>query len=182
MCQRVEKNQPIDAGQVENIVKTAINCTDEKPIRAYQVKSNWGIIYVISLIIGIVGSVWNNSIANLQLTFNMVVVGGVMGAYFCFFARMQLPKYYDENKVHVVSDGMFCMNLVGISFNNKNWKPIVMVGRVWSCLMMVFLPILNFLMNSLASDFYHKYQLFIELFIVLGGLFIPMVYVGKKYE
>ena len=51
MCERLPNNDILNPDKVEDIVKTAINYADEAPERAYHVKSNWIIIYGISLLI-----------------------------------------------------------------------------------------------------------------------------------
>lgn len=44
----------------------------------------------------------------------------LFGAWFCLFAKEQLPTYYDENELHYVSDGVFRMNIPFIRIHNSN--------------------------------------------------------------
>ncbi|MFR6163063.1 MAG: helix-turn-helix domain-containing protein [Mediterraneibacter gnavus] len=48
----------------------------------------------------------------------------LFGAWFCLFAKEQLPTYYDENELHYVSDGVFRMNIPFIRIHNSNWPYI----------------------------------------------------------
>ena len=59
MCERMEKAETMEAEQVEDIVKTAISFKEEKPLRAYHVKSHWPKIYILALLIGCIGMIVN---------------------------------------------------------------------------------------------------------------------------
>lgn len=48
----------------------------------------------------------------------------LFGGWFCFFARDLLPGYYDKNEISFVSQGFLRLNLPGLSFHNKNWRPV----------------------------------------------------------
>ena len=48
-----------------------------------------------------------------------MILGAAFGIYFCFFAKEKLPTYYDENRICVYTDGLFEMNLPGLSLNNS---------------------------------------------------------------
>ncbi|MBQ7796970.1 MAG: helix-turn-helix transcriptional regulator [Lachnospiraceae bacterium] len=183
MCERMEKAEPIDADQVEELVKTAISYTEEKPLRAYHVKSSWPLIYVFSLVIGCIGLVINGLNGPIAPTvFTAVPLGMVFGAYFCFFVKMKLPRYYDENKIYVYYDFGFRMNMAGLRFNNSNWPYIVRVVRIWSCAVVSLFPVISTVMTILSPDFWMFASLWVFLIGGLGGLFVPMYVVGKKYE
>lgn len=66
----------------------------------------------------------------------------IFGAWFCFFAREQLPAYYDENHISSFSDGPFRMNLPGVRFHNGNWPFILRAGRLWTLVTPVVYPLL----------------------------------------
>lgn len=70
----------------------------------------------------------------------------------------------------------------GVAFNNSNWPYIVLVGRIWSCFIMILHPIVNLVMNYINKELWVKMELYVMLFFLLGGLFIPIYVVGKKYE
>ena len=101
----------------------------------------------------------------------------IFGAYFWCFARERLPAYYDENRITSYSDGFFRMNIPGMRFHNGNWPHIVRVGRIWSAVSLIAAPPVCLLLSrfALVADK-------ALLLIYLGGLFVPMLVVGKKYE
>ena len=133
MCERINDSNPMDAGQVEGIVKTAISYSGENTSRAYQNKSIWKLLYVAALLIGAaeLGLLYmmNQFSENVGV---MALLGAIFGAYFCFFARNRLPNYHDENRITSYGDGPFRMNLPGVAINNSNWPYIVLVGRIWT--------------------------------------------------
>lgn len=181
MCQRIEKENEMDTNLVESVVKTAIAYSDQKPVRAYQVSNKWGKLYILSLVLSCIE--FFISLLNGYVTTGLIVITGlslIFGGYFCFFALVKLPAYYDENRICNYSDMGFEMNFPGLALNNKNWHYILNAGRIWSIASMTVYPVLNALMVSFLPK-----MLFAELFIVLldtlGGIFIPIYVVGKKY-
>ena len=105
------------------------------------------------------------------------------GIYFCFFAKEKLPVYYDENRICVYTDGLFEMNLPGLSFNNSNWGRILKVVRIWAISLMLVYPIISYIETILFTGIRLMIvDLFFALLLALGGLFIPTYIVGKKYE
>lgn len=186
MCQRIERCNSLDSTQVEDVVKTAITYpayADGKP-RAYQGKGKWGVIYVLSLFISgfeVLFLYKSGRICNGLFT--ALALSAVFGLYFCFFAKTKLPAYYDENRIGAYSDVFFSMNIPGVSFNNSNWGKILAVGRVWTVALMVVYPIICFIETLLfTGTLLATVDLYLSLFLILGGLFIPMYIVGKKYE
>ena len=183
MCRRMEAKEPMDAGQVESIVKTAIAYSEEKPVRAYQTKNRWSVIYFCSLAVGVISTACSfifRMRCNTLLTAE--ILSAVFGAYFCFFVKAKLPAYYDENRCGLYLDGAIRMNVPGIAFNNSNWPHIVGVGRVWSCSVLALYPILNIGMNQIPGQLWQFLEIFVFLFFLLGGLFLPIYIVGKKYQ
>ena len=96
--------------------------------------------------------------------------------------KEKLPSYYDENKISAYSDGMFRINMVGIHFNNSNWPHIVRVGRLWTAMTAVIFPVIYLVIDKLLPDLWNTAGLYITLALVLGGLFVPVYIVGKRYE
>ena len=54
MGEHMSKVEAMDREQIENVVKKAIHFSEERTVRAYQVKSKWHFIYIGSLAIGLV--------------------------------------------------------------------------------------------------------------------------------
>lgn len=181
MCERMKKEEPLNAERVEDIVKTAIAYSEEKAVRAYQAKSKWPVIYLCSVVVGIIGIFWNDTLLfPWDAMITPTILGAVFGAYFCFFVKTKLPTYYDENRCGLYYDGFFRMNIPGVAFHNANWPYIVRVGRVWSCLSVALSPILNIGMNYLCPELWQYIALSVFLILLLGGLFIPIYVVGRK--
>lgn len=181
-CGKAAENT-IDAQQVDDLVKTAISLSDKKPQRVYKDKGPFIIIYPLSLIIGGIFFTLDYYYGSISSTVLLALMFGVIfGSYFCLFAVSRLPKFYDENKVQGMADGILRMNVPGLYFNNSNWPHILYAGKIWACLMAGIYPGLCFLANVFDFDFFFSYELYIFLILCLGGLFIPLYIVGQKYQ
>lgn len=181
LCRRQETDEKLDSGTVEAVVKTAIQYPQEKPERAYRRKSRWFFWYPICLLAGLAG-LWGNVVMGMSMAVvpTPVCLGAVFGAYFCFFARIKLPELYDKYSLSLVYDGFFRMHLPGIRFHNGNWPDIVTVGRVWSCAVMVVMPLLNLALGMLIPEGSEMVMLLVVMALAMGGLFVPMYIVAKK--
>lgn len=181
LCRRQETDEKLDSGTVEAVVKTAIQYPQEKPERAYRRKSRWFFWYPICLLIGIAG-LWGNWVMEMSMAVvpTPVCLGAVFGAYFCFFARIKLPELYDKYSLNLVYDGFFRMHLPGVRFHNGNWPDIVTVGRVWSCAVMVVMPLVNLALGMLIPEGSEMVMLLVVMALAMGGLFVPMYVVAKK--
>lgn len=183
MCERIKDSSPLDAGQVEGIVKTAISYSGENTTRAYQNKSIWKLLYVVALLIGAAELVVLHMMNQFNETIGvMALLGAIFGAYFCFFARNRLPTYHDENRITSYGDGPFRMNLPGVAINNSNWPYIVLVGRIWTVAMMIAYPVIFYLLMTLLSELWSSSGKVISAVIVVCSLFLPLVIVARKYE
>ena len=183
MCERIKDSNPLDAGQIEGLVKTAISYSGENATRAYQNKSKWKLLYVVALLIGaaelVVLYMMNQLNENVGV---MVLLGAIFGAYFCFFTRNRLPNYHDENRITSYGDGPFRMNLPSVAINNSNWPYIVLVGRIWTVAMMIAFPVIFYLLMTLLPELWSSSGKVISAVIVVCSLFIPIVIIAKKYE
>lgn len=181
MCERMVREDALEADQVETIVKKAIGYAEDQGKRAYQIKSRWPFYYAISFLAGCAGMFLNYVRGR---TFEVLPtfegLSAVFGAYFCFFVRVRLPKYYDENRVSVFCDGIFRMSMPGMEFNNKNWPCIVRALRLWACLSMVLFPVLNYILGNPEWGAVRYVGSFGLLFVFLGSLFGTIYKAGKK--
>lgn len=180
--ERMEK-EPLLPEKVEDIVKTAITYNEATPARAWNEKSPWGIMYALGCLFGAVCLLllYNGE----QLT-EPVIVNTILtvlfGAYFCFFVRMKLPTYYDQNKISGVHDGVVRMNIPGLHFNNSNWPYIVKTVRVVMLAIMVLFPVLALTVSHVNRELWIEAEKYVMLVLLLGGLVVPVYIVGKKYE
>ena len=110
------------------------------------------------------------------------------GLYLVFLSREKLPDFYDQYRLNFVSDGAFRMNMMGVRFNNRNWLHILNAMRTWSCVTLAgWIPLCCLVRWAAAlvlpEEMVLNYVLLaFTLFGILGGLFIPVVVVGRKYE
>lgn len=184
MCQRMEQDNVWSRMQVEQVVKAAISYSGEEQTRAYHSKGKWGIIFIFSFILAGFETLF--SYLSGRMTVGMIVsviLGACFGIYFCFFAKEKLPAYYDENCICVYTDGLFEMNLPGLSLNNGNWGNILKVGRIWAVTLMVVYPVISYMETLFFTGILQgMIDLFLALLLTLGGLFVPIYIVGKKHE
>ena len=183
MCTRVARDDSIDACQVESLVKTAISYSGDDSVRAYQKKSKWVSIYVLSAILGGIGLYANHLLGQISnVTLTGAVLGVIFGAYFCFFVKTRLPAYYDENRIGAFHDGALRMNVPGLTFNNSNWPFVVLVCRIWACLITALFPAISAIMTFINVECWAAIEQYVFLVLMLGGLFVLLYIVGKKYE
>lgn len=179
--QRIEK-EPLAPETVETIVKTAIVYKEAALTRAWQEESHWGIVYALCCLLGVFcGFLLYQGGRLTENTIVCVLLSAIFGAYFCFFVQTKLPQYYDQNKISGIHDGVVRMNIPGLSFNNRNWPHIVQTGRVSMLANMVVFPLLALIIGYLNLGLWLSIEKYVMLAILLGGTFIPMYIVGKKY-
>lgn len=183
MCRRMEQDNTLSATQVEQVVKTAISYSDKQP-RAYQKNRKWGLIYILALLIACLELWVSYKVGSITIGLGVSMgLGATFGIYFCFFVKEKLPAYYDENPVCVYTDGLFEMNLPGLSLHNGNWGKILKVGRTWSMAMMLAYPIISYIETLLFPGILlDMVDLFVALLFTLGGFFIPLYIVGNNYK
>lgn len=183
MCRRMEQDNALSAAQVEQVVKTAVSYSDKQP-RAYQKNRKWGLIYILSLLIACL-ELWLSYRAG-SITVGLSVsmgLGATFGLYFCFFVKEKLPAFYDETEVCVYTDGIFEMNLPGLSLHNGNWGKILQAGRIWSVTMMLAYPVISYIETLLFPGILRDIiDLFFALLFVLGGFFLPVYILGNRYK
>ncbi len=180
LCRR-EPGEALDTGTVEDVVKAAIQYPQAKPERAYRRKSPWFVWYPLCLLAGAAGLYINARLGYpLILVPTPVILGAVFGAYFCFFAPIKLPEMYDRYALNLVSDGIFQMNLPGVRLHNGNWPRIVTVGRIWSCAIMVSMPLLGLGIGRFFPELSQQILLWAMLVLTIGGLFVPVYAVGRR--
>lgn len=185
---RMENAGGMDTDQVENLVKKVLSFSSETPEKVKEKKMKHGLIFggclAVVLLEAVIfylsgyrfSQIWSNHIFIVEL------LCLIFGIYFWFFIKEKLPSYYDENKISAYSDGMFRINMVGIHFNNSNWPHIVRVGRLWTAMTAVIFPVIYLVIDKLLPDLWNTAGLYITLALVLGGLFVPVYIVGKRYE
>lgn len=105
----------------------------------------------------------------------------IFGVYFTFFAKETLPVYYDKNKISSYHDGFFHMSIVGINFNNSNWKYILKATHLSIMGIFTLFPLLYLGISYISPILWEQGQLFFTLGSVFS-MFLPIYIFGKKYE
>ncbi len=175
----------LDTQQVEELMQQAITLgqTPSVPRRKRLVQ------YLLSLLLGaaqllllpLLGVPRQQLPAEHVLT--IMGLGAIFGLYFFLFAPQRLPAYFDENKISSFSNGPVRLNLSGlVYFNNRNFPHILRVCRLWCAVATGASPLLYLLLSTALSALWSQYATQIWLVLVLGGLFLPIVIVGRKYE
>lgn len=184
-CRRIEQADKMDVAQTENLVKKVISLSEEEKSGRPQIKKKNVLIYLGCMLISSLQMVVIHQIEHMYYSeiFILMTVGMCMlfGLYFWFFIREKLPAYYDENKINVYVDGIMHMNMPGVYFNNNNWPYIVKALRVWSVLGMTVFPVLFIWVSSIFEAYRPTSDVFITLLFLLGGLFVPVYGLGRKY-
>ena len=177
------ESQPMPPEQVETIVKTAINYTEAAPTRAWQEQGRWGVAYVLAILVTgiLLLLLWKTALLS-EAILTTAVLTCLFSGYFCFFVRMKLPDYYDQHKLSGVQDGILRLNVPGLHFNNKNWPHIVNTARFVLLTLMTALPLLALILGKLLPQLWTASELAVVLIALLGGLFVPLYVVGRKYE
>ena len=153
----------------------------------HQHRKNWILAYLLCFFISITEIIMlvvsGSSLAEMKRDI-LLVTGGMLlfGAWFCFFAKDILPTYYDANKINYVSQGIFRIHLVGLSFNNGNWIYICTTLKIWTLATVVLYPLAGIIIincfNIALWDILNK----IFLIMILGGMVVSIYIIGKKYE
>lgn len=188
-CRRIEKTEHIDIDKVDAIIHKAVLFSEEELQEQKARKEKNGRAFIIcalvccvELIISLL--IYEGSWEQLLLPNLLpILLSFIFGIWFCFLAKEQLPAYYDENNISTYSDGFFQMHMPGIRFNNRNWRHILRVGRLWCLITMVLSPIVGLILNLMFDALVAmilSYSLILTL--VLCGFFIPIYVVAKKYE
>lgn len=95
----------------------------------------------------------------------------------------RLPELYDKMRISEYSDGFFQLSVPGVYFNNRNWPHIIKALRTFCLLVPVLWPIAYVPVRLLVPDFLWLFgRIAVILAVTLGGLFVPVVAMAKKYE
>ena len=177
------ETQALPPDTVEDLVKTAITYQEAGPSRAWSEGGPRKFFYLLG---GLCQAVCLLMLYQKgQLTESVMtgsLLASIFGGYFCLFVQKKLPAYYDQNQISGVHDGIMRMDLPGLYFNNSNWPHIIKAGRMAMLANMVLLPLTALIVVYINYKFWLTIEAYITLVLLLGGLFIPLYLVGKKYE
>lgn len=184
--EEIKTEEPISVERTEQVVQKAISLSENPSARARRFhKKNlpvW-LAMTIAAVVEFLLMMWLgcSAITLFSNLLTLQILGVLFAAYFWLFAPERLPSYYDENRMNVFVDGIFHMNMPGVYFNNRNWRHILHVCRIWSLLASVASAPVFFLLDLIPGKLQYISTLVALIFYLLG-LFIPLAYVAKKYE
>lgn len=192
--ERIREEDPLSVRDVDRIVRGGLELNAQERAEQRTARRRWIGAYLASLLLG------GAELAVALLRWKMLPDGNVtlylspllaaiFGAHFIFFAKERLPSFYDENRLNFYSSGVFRINMVGLRFNNSNWPHILRTLRCWCVGTLVLWPGIYTAVRLAALHLCPSGGLEIEMVLLcvtlaalLGGLFIPIYVVGRKYE
>ena len=189
----IREGQPLTVEEVEPLVTGALTLNTEEAAGQREHRRRWGRRFLLS-ILAFALEVWLfrraewmwNDWAVFPWLPPLMALG--FGVHLVFFSKEKLPAFYDQYKLNFVSDGAFRINIVGVHFNNRNWPHILNAMRTWACAALAGWVPLFWLIRRTALLVLPEGQalgmamLLLTLFVILAGLFLPVVIVGKKYQ
>lgn len=181
--ERIDTKKDMDTEEVETLVIGSLELSVQDMIKKR--KTKWRVAYLSCILIIFVELIlFTVSNMELEVLLDSLKVSGVMlifATWLCFFAK-ELPAYYDGNKINFVSQGIFRIHMVGLSFNNGNWSYILNVFRIVSLGIAVLAPVFCYgcFLNGGKGLWIElrTYAAWLTIFLTLAVTY----YVGKKYE
>lgn len=189
--QYIRKDQPLLVEDVDPLLAMALEMTAQEKERQAVHRRQWGRIFigcfaalaVELLLLRAAFPLWDAFASVLYLP---PLMAAIFGVYFVFFAKEKLPPFYDQYKIYFYSDGCFRMNIPGVCFNNRNWSHILNTLRTWSCVTIAaWVPcyaLLRWMLSPLPELAGAMVMLAACFAATLGGIFIPVAVVGRKYQ
>ena len=183
--EKIDTQKNIDTKEVEKLVVGSLDMAIRNSI--HQHRKNWILAYLLCFFISIAEIIMlvvsGNSLTEMKG--DILLVTGLMllfGAWFCFSAKDILPTYYDSNKINYVSQGIFRIHLVGLSFNNGNWTYICTTLKIWTLATAVLYPLAGIIIINYFNIALWNILNKLFLIVILGGMVISIYIIGKKYE
>lgn len=107
------------------------------------------------------------------------------GIYFWFFMKERLPRYYDENKISVYTDGCFSLSMPGVTFDNGSWPYMVKALRTWAVVTMVTAPpaclLPAFWADLLPVEWLPFCVQMVTMGLYMAGMGVPLYRLCRKY-
>ncbi len=184
--QYIREPENLNVREVEKLVNGTIMLSEKEERQRRQKRKHRGFIVLACAVLASleVALLFTLGYSTKQLIDNILTIEllcFLFGSWICLFVKETLPVYYDENKIHTYSDGIFRMNMAGISFNNRNWPHILKTGRICLLLILILFPLLYLTISWFYPTVWNSGKVYFTLASVLG-IFIPMIVAGKRYE
>lgn len=188
---RIPEDQPLTVAEVEPLVTGHLAMTAQEQAEQKEHRRQWSMWYLLALACMAVELFWaRERVMSQEAVFYLLapLMAAGFGIYLIFFAQEKLPAFYDQYRLNFYSDGVFRMDVPGVRFNNRNWPHILRAMRTWACVTMAaWIPafcLVRQLGRLVLGEGMGLSMLMLVLCLggVLGGLFAPVVVVGRKYE
>ncbi|MBQ5322858.1 MAG: helix-turn-helix transcriptional regulator [Oscillospiraceae bacterium] len=179
-CGKIE-GEKVDASQVDELVEKAIELNKEPDIS----KRKRFKIYIICLLVGAAATYYfykNNGAQYYQSLIVIEILTAIFGAYFMFFVKERLPKYFDDNKVDYYTDGFFRLHTPGVYYNNRNWPYIIKNARISLMIVMVALPVASILVRIFFSGKLSYSMVTGFSFGAILGIFAPIYFGAIRHK
>ena len=179
-CGKIE-GEKVDASQVDELVEKAIKLNKEPDIS----KRKRFKIYIICLLVGAAATYYfykNNGAQYYQSLIVIEILTAIFGAYFMFFVKERLPKYFDDNKVDYYTDGFFRLHTPGVYYNNRNWPYIIRNARISLMIVMVALPVASILVRVFFSGNLAYSMVTGFSFGAILGIFVPIYFGAIRHK
>ena len=193
--QRIQADETMTVRDVEPLLAAALTLTAEEQAAQREHRRTWGrrLLLALAAFALEVFFLWRTMAVPLfadeaVMLWLPPLFSVAFGAYFVFFVKEKLPAFYDQHRINFYSDGALRLNVPGVCFNNRNWPHILSAIRTWGCVTtaawaLVFAALWR-AVTALAAPVMavNFITIFLGLLAILGGFFIPICVVGKKYE
>ena len=179
-CGKIE-GEKVDALQVDELVEKAIELNKEPDIS----KRKRFKIYIICLLVGAAATYYfykNNGAQYYQSLIVIEILTAIFGAYFMFFVKERLPKYFDDNKVDYYTDGFFRLHTPGVYYNNRNWPYIIKNARISLMVIMVALPIAAIFVRMFFKDSLTYTLVTVFSMSAIMGIFTPIYFGAIRHK
>lgn len=193
-CERLPQSS-MQQQQVEELVQKAIGLGEEKNLgkELWKRPLHWLVLLGTWVVVAVewMTLLWlkydPQAMGFEMQTF--LLLPALFGCFVWLLIQERLPAYYDENQIRYYHHNGFKMNIPGVNLNNSNWPYIVKALRCWTVYLPISVPLIYgaghwlLLQKGLGILWLDRSLIFwILLFWSLLSLFLPLVYVGKKYE
>ena len=187
----IREDQSLNIADVEPIVRKSLYLTAQEQMKQGRRRRSWKMVFLLACFCAMVELAVLFFVLQFQPVESTLIIppmlAFIFGIHFIFFAKERLPAFYDENKISFYASGAFRMNLVGIHFNNNNWPHILKAIRTWCVSILAVWPVLCRFIQAMLEQFLpdqlETIGLLLTMFVaLLGGLFLPVYVVGRKYE
>ena len=187
-CRRMEPVASLSTEQADTLVKKVIGLSEQEQIKAAPGRGKRALLLMGCALVSLLEVLLILLLDLPEDGFSITAIlslSGVMlllGGYFFIFAKERIPAYYDENRIIAYYDGPVRLSVPGVHFNNSNWPHIIRAIRISTAAQLMGYPLLCLFFMVCLPGVWQAGALYISLAAILGGLFIPMYVVGRKYE